>query len=161
MVHFPMCEPNYDLPQTLSAIFETESDIVETEQDKLDQASKLQSAEYETDYYRVLPLLSFKNDHREKVLSLKENEYLSLRWQKFLTKIPKNYIRIRLYSDQQKIPIAPRRLVLNGCFYGVDNKLSPVPIIPDPRMYEKITYKNIGNGQGKEVNTRNKSRRPS
>lgn len=103
MVHFPMCEPNYDLPQTLSAIFETESDVVETEKDKLDQTSKLQSAEYETDYYRVLPLLSFKNDHREKVLSLKENEYLRLRWQQFLTKIPKHYIRIRLYSDQLKM----------------------------------------------------------
>lgn len=58
-------------------------------------------------------------------------------------------------------PIAPRRLVLNGCFYGVDNKLSPVPIIPDPRMYEKIASKNTDNGQGKEVKMRDKSRHPS
>uniref|UniRef100_W8CDX6 Uncharacterized protein n=1 Tax=Ceratitis capitata TaxID=7213 RepID=W8CDX6_CERCA len=102
VVRYPMCEPNFYLPQALCVIFEKESDKFGMDDDKLEQASKLQSAEHKADYYRVLPLLSFRNDHREKVLSLKQNEYLRLRWQNFLTKIPSAYIRIRLYSDQQK-----------------------------------------------------------
>ncbi|XP_067633109.1 uncharacterized protein [Eurosta solidaginis] len=136
-----MCEPNFYLPQTLSEIFKTESKVVETEANKSDDANQSQSIEYETGFYRVLPLLSFKNDHQKKVLSLKENEYLRLRWQKYLSKIPSEYIRIRLYTDQKKAPPIPRRMTLNGRFYGIDNKLSPVPIIPDPRMTAKTNFK--------------------
>ncbi|XP_054740161.1 uncharacterized protein LOC129245794 isoform X2 [Anastrepha obliqua] len=128
-----MCEPNFYLPQTVSAIFKSEADAVEID-NKTDRVNEQQSAEHQTNYYRVLPLLSYKNDHHKEVLSLKENEYLRLRWQKFLSDKPTEYIRIRLYRDQMKTDITPRPMQLNGRFYGVDNKLSPAPIIPDPRM---------------------------
>ncbi|XP_036332649.1 uncharacterized protein LOC118743993 [Rhagoletis pomonella] len=129
-----MCEPNFYLPQTVGAIFETVYSSAEVEANRSDRVNKLQSAEYETDYHRVLPLMSYKNANHKKVLSLKENEYLRIRWQKFLSDIPSEYIRIRIYRDRAKSPIIPRRMQLNGRFYGVDNKLSPVPIIPDPRI---------------------------
>ncbi|KRF99944.1 uncharacterized protein Dwil_GK27863 [Drosophila willistoni] len=90
----------------------------------------------------VLPSFKYQLEHLRPYLSCRNNKYLRSRYTKFLNNVPKNYVTISIYGTNINNMPKPRRMSLNGQFYGVDNKLAPIPIMDDP-------YSNKHNSQPK------------
>ncbi|TMW48720.1 hypothetical protein DOY81_006203 [Sarcophaga bullata] len=134
-----ICEPNLDLPQKIDLETLKKSDKPET---TVEEDSKIQDDDkvvhkvtYELKEYNLLPVFSDEFDHLNDILSINSNDYLAKRWNKFLDNVPDNYVRIRLYMDYKKSleKHVVRPMLLNGQFYGIDNKLAPIPQLSDPR----------------------------
>ncbi|KAI8117529.1 hypothetical protein FF38_06784 [Lucilia cuprina] len=138
-----ICEPNLNLPQPIeleSLKMTTETNKVELGKTSLDQTNVKREVLYEQKDYDLLPLFKDQFQHLNNILSLHSNDYLACRWNTFLDNVPQNYIRIRSYVDYKKSleTQVVRRKLLNGHFYGIDNKLAPIPQLKDPRSFAKI-----------------------
>ncbi|XP_065371489.1 uncharacterized protein LOC135963518 [Calliphora vicina] len=137
-----ICEPI--LPQLIDLEYIKKS--LETtkivEEKAQDHATVEHKVSYEQKDYNMLPLFKDQFNHLNDVLSLLSNDYLACRWNKFLDNLPEKYIRIRLYMDYKQTleTREVRRKLLNGNFYGVNNKLAPIPQLSDPRTM-KINQK--------------------
>ncbi|XP_034664460.1 uncharacterized protein LOC117898886 [Drosophila subobscura] len=83
----------------------------------------------------VLPSFEHQLEHLKPYLSCRLNEYLRCRYRKFLDNVPKNYINVSVHATNVNRMPKPRRKTLNGQFYGVDNKLAPIPVLADPRQH--------------------------
>ncbi|KAI9580427.1 uncharacterized protein LOC119638815 [Glossina fuscipes] len=124
------CEPIDEQPQkdiligALKIPEETKSD-----HDALDDFR--QKITYRLESYDILPLMHDENQRLEVLLSLRNNTYLKLRWNKFVESGSNKSLQLRLYRDYKmdllKKPLA-RRKSLTGNFFGADNRLAPVPL---------------------------------
>ncbi|XP_058976100.1 uncharacterized protein LOC101888484 [Musca domestica] len=135
-----ICEPNFDLPQKfdikqLQNAAQIDSNTTENAPaDWLLQHVKPKISYLQKDF-NILPKFYDQFEHLNRVLSVKENQYLNCRWNQFLNNAPREYVKIRLFQDFQKEKehFVVKRKTLNGQFYGVDNKLAPIPQLDDPR----------------------------
>uniref|UniRef100_A0A1B0BQ48 Uncharacterized protein n=1 Tax=Glossina palpalis gambiensis TaxID=67801 RepID=A0A1B0BQ48_9MUSC len=124
------CEPIDEQPQkdiligALKIPEETKND-----HDALDDFR--QKITYRLESYDILPLMHDENQRLEVLLSLRNNTYLKLRWNKFVESGSNKSLQLRLYRDYKmdllKKPLA-RRKSLTGNFFGADNRLAPVPL---------------------------------
>ncbi|KAH8284192.1 hypothetical protein KR054_012068 [Drosophila jambulina] len=81
----------------------------------------------------VLPSFKYQLEHLVPYLSCRRNPYMRCRYRKFLDNVPSSYVTISVYGSNVSNMPKPRRKSLNGQFYGVDNKLAPIPVVADPR----------------------------
>uniref|UniRef100_A0A1A9Z9P8 Uncharacterized protein n=1 Tax=Glossina pallidipes TaxID=7398 RepID=A0A1A9Z9P8_GLOPL len=110
-----------------------------------------QKITYELESYDILPLMHDQDQRLQVLLSLRNNAYLKLRWNKFVESGSRGCVQLRLYRDYKmdlmklvsllrfclnfinilafndRKPLA-RRKSLTGNFFGADNKLAPVPL---------------------------------
>ncbi|KAI9580428.1 hypothetical protein GQX74_010836 [Glossina fuscipes] len=126
-----LCEPNLLVPQKvdLKSLRDSSQPKPKKEDDsKVDYPKPKIS--YLAENYRTFPKFTNQFDHLSEVLSLRSNDYLACRWDKFLNRVPDEYVRICLFTDikKQENKPEPKRMRLTGKFYGVDSKLAPVPM---------------------------------
>ncbi|XP_073820334.1 uncharacterized protein [Musca autumnalis] len=140
-----ICEPNFNLPQKIDIKELQNSSDAERKLSLSDPSTRhsidwlSQNVKPKISYlqkeYHVLPKFYDQFEHLNSVLTVKENRYLNCRWNQFLNNAPQEYVKIRLFRDYQKEGecFVVKRKILNGQFYGVDNKLAPIPQLNDPR----------------------------
>lgn len=102
-----ICEPNFDLPQKfdikqLQNAAQIDSNTTENASaDWLLQHVKPKISYLQKDF-NILPKFHDQFEHLNRVLSVKENQYLNCRWNQFLNNAPQEYVKIRLFQDFQK-----------------------------------------------------------
>ncbi|XP_002136927.2 uncharacterized protein [Drosophila pseudoobscura] len=91
--------------------------------------------------WTILPRFEYQLEHLKTSLSCRLSQYLRCRYTKFLDNVPQNYVTIATYGSNVNRMPKPRRKTLNGQFYGVDNKLAPIPVLADPRQHHATKIK--------------------
>lgn len=100
-----ICEPNFNLPQTINidALRKSEESTNSYDQQTHKTVDAVKhKISYIQSQYKVLPKFYDQFYHLNSILSLRSNEYLSCRWNQFLNNVPGEYVRIRLYTEYTK-----------------------------------------------------------